>query len=90
MKAWNIYKKELLSNPEVAREYAALEPEFELARSIIQARIDAQMSQIELAEKAGVGQSVIARLESGTTNPTVGTVNRVARALGKEYKLVAK
>ncbi len=59
-----------------------------MANAFIKARIGKKMTQTEVAEKAGVSRTVIARLESGTTNPTVSTVNRVAAALGKELRLV--
>ncbi len=88
-KTWKEYKKEaFLKDPEFKKAYDALEPEYQLARSLIQARLDKKMTQQQLAQKAGVTQNTIARLESGTTNPTVSSVNRVAGALGKELKLV--
>ncbi len=89
MANWKDIKKELLKNPEVKRAYDELEPEFQMASSLIQARIDGKLTQAELAEKAGMSQVMIARLESGTSNPTIGTVSRVANVLGKELKLVA-
>ncbi|HVQ44114.1 MAG TPA: helix-turn-helix transcriptional regulator [Candidatus Saccharimonadia bacterium] len=89
MKDWKSYKEESLKNdPELAHLYDELEPEYQLARSFIEARIAKGLTQIELAQKAGVGQTVIARLESGTSNPTVATVSKVARVLGQEYRLV--
>lgn len=89
MKDWKTYKEGSLQNdPELARLYHELEPEYQLARSFIEARLAKGMTQAELAQKAGVGQTVVARLESGTANPTVSTVSKVATALGKELKLV--
>ena len=85
---WKEYKKEALKDPELKKAYDALEPEYKLASSLIQARLDKKMTQQELAEKAGVTQNTITRLESGTTTPTVGTISRVAGILGKELKLV--
>ena len=85
---WKEYKREALKNPELKKAYDALEPEYRLASSLIQARLDKKMTQQELAEKAGVTQNTITRLESGTTNPTVSTISRVAGILGKELKLV--
>lgn len=81
-------KKRLLEDPEVKAAYDALEPEYKLAESMIEARLAKKLTQEQLAAKAGVSQTVIARLESGTNNPTIATVSRVARALGKEIKLV--
>lgn len=88
MKSLNSYIKKSLKDPDFNREYEALEPEYRLARSLIEARLKQKLTQQELAEKAGVTQNTITRLESGTTNPTVATLNRVANALGKELRLV--
>ena len=85
---WKEYKKEALKDPAFKKAYDALEPEFKLASSLIQARIDKKLTQQQLAKKAGVSQTIVARLESGETNPTIGTVNRVAGILGKEIGLV--
>jgi DNA-binding XRE family transcriptional regulator len=85
---WKDYKKEALKDPSFKKAYDALEPEFKLASSLIQARIDKKLTQQQLAKKAGVSQTIIARLESGETNPTFGTINRVAGILGKELQLV--
>ena len=88
MTTWKQHKKELLKNPKFKSSYDELEPEYRLAKELIRARLGKKMTQAELAEKAGVSRVVVARLESGTTNPTFETVSRVAGALGKELKLV--
>ena len=88
MTTWKQHKKELLKNPKFKAAYDGLEPEYRLANELIRARLCKKMTQAEVAEKAGVSRVVVARLESGTTNPTVETVNRVAGALGKEFRLV--
>lgn len=83
------YKKKALKDPAFKAAYDALEPEYQLAKSMIEARLAKKLTQQELAKKAGVTQTTIARLESGTNNPTITTVTRVANALGKELRLVA-
>ena len=88
MANWKDIKKQLMNDPEVKAEYDRLEPEFVLASSLIQARIDKKLTQAELAEQAGVSQVMIARLESGTSNPTFATLSKVAGVLGKKLKLV--
>ena len=87
MKDWNKLKQKWMQDPEFKKGYEALEPEYRLARSIIEARIEQKLTQSELAARAGVGQAVIARLESGTQNPRLTTISRVANALGKELSL---
>lgn len=77
-----------LKNSEFKAAYDALEPEFALASSMIEARLAKKMTQAELAKEAGVQQTTIARLESGSSNPTFSTIHRVAAVLGKELRLV--
>ena len=88
MKTFKEYLKESLKDPEFRAAYNALEPEYKLASSLIEARLAQKLTQEELAKKAGVTQNTITRLESGTTNPTFATITRVASALGKELSLV--
>lgn len=57
-----------------------------LARSIIQDRKAAGLSQQELARLAGVRQETISRLESGKHSPTVRTVEKIDRVLQAAMK----
>ncbi len=50
---WTLVKRELLKNPDVAREYAALEDEDEAARAIISKHMEKERSQRWLAKKMG-------------------------------------
>ena len=59
----------LLQDEAVKREYEVLEPEYEIIRQLIQARIGSRMTQKELAERIGTKQCNISRLESGGYNP---------------------
>lgn len=88
MTTWKEHKQQLMNNPKFKEAYDALEPEYQLARELIDARLSKKMTQEQVAQKAGVSRTVIARLESGTTNPTLDTINRVATVLGKKVKLV--
>lgn len=63
------------------KEYEALGPEFEFVETLITARLDAGLTQKELAERIGTSQSAIARLEGGQTLPNTRTMMRLARAL---------
>jgi transcriptional regulator with XRE-family HTH domain len=77
----------MLANPEVKREYDALEQEFAIASELIRARARAGLSQAELAERMGTSQSAIARLESGQTLPSTKTLIRFAEATGSKVEL---
>jgi predicted transcriptional regulator len=80
-------KAELLSDPEVKREYDALAPEFEFSAELLRARLRAGLSQVELAERMGTSQSAIARLESGQTLPSTKTLLRFAEATRSKIEL---
>jgi DNA-binding XRE family transcriptional regulator len=81
-------KQELLEDPETRAAYAALEDEFNLISLLIDARLEKHLTQAQLADKLGMKQSAIARLESGQSNPRYKTLARVAKALDKEIRFV--
>ena len=76
--------QERLKDPEFAREYKALEPEYEIIRQVIQSRSEQNITQKELADRIGIKQSNISRLESGNYNPSLEFLKKVAAGLGKE------
>ena len=47
----------------------------------------AGISQVELASKTGINKSDISKLERGTGNPSVGTLNRLASAMGMKLSI---
>ena len=78
---------EQLKDPEFAKEYRALEPEYEIIKQIIKARSEQNITQKELADKIGIKQSNISRLESGNYNPSLDFLKKVATGLGKELHI---
>ena len=91
----NIYKlisaeeahKKWMKDPRYRREYENLQPEFEIARQMIGARIKKKMSQEELAKKMGTGQAVISRLEGMNASPSLSLLKRVASAFEKKITI---
>ncbi|MDP3947943.1 MAG: helix-turn-helix transcriptional regulator [bacterium] len=79
--------REWMKDPEHRREYEKLEPEFQIARQIIGARIKNKMTQEDLAEKAGTAQAVISRLENMTGKPSISLLQKVAHALNTKIKV---
>ena len=73
--------------PDYREAYERLGPEFELARSLIEARAGAKLTQAELAERMKTTQSVIARLESGRSRPSTRTLNKIAQATGTKLRI---
>ena len=80
-------KKEVLSDPEVKKEYDALEPEFQLILAMLELRSEQNLSQQEIANRTGINRSDISRIEHGNANPSLKTMKRIANALGKQLKI---
>jgi len=84
--SWRDYLKKQLENPEFRAEYDALEPEFALIQQLIDIRNKRGLSQRQLAERAGMKQPVIARLESGRA-AGLRTLKRLAEALDSRLEI---
>ncbi|GAB7141054.1 helix-turn-helix transcriptional regulator [Deferribacterales bacterium RsTz2092] len=80
-------RKAFVADPALLDEYNALEPVYTVIKQLIQARIDNKMTQQQLADRLGINQSHISRLESGTYNPSLTFLKRVATGLGKELHI---
>jgi DNA-binding XRE family transcriptional regulator len=78
---WKDFEKQLMKNPEFRKEAAKIEPEYQLARSLIGARIKKRMTQATLAKKAHTDQASISRLESGVSKPSLTLLRKIATAL---------
>lgn len=79
---------ESLQNPDVKREYDALETEFSLIRTLLDARKAAGMTQQDLANKTGIRQGDISKFERGRGNPSLKTLERLADGLGMQCRVV--
>ncbi|MBI2012214.1 helix-turn-helix transcriptional regulator [Candidatus Daviesbacteria bacterium] len=90
MSNWKELKKELLKNPEVKRLYQESQPEYEIARALIRARIEQKMTQKELARKMNTTQSVISRVEQAKTSPSISFLKRLAAALNTTLQVQFK
>ncbi len=84
------YKKKQLQDPAFKEEYDATRNEYSVTRALIAARIAANMTQKDLAEKSGIRQSNISRIESGACSPTIATLQALAKGLGKELRVSFK
>ena len=84
---WREHKKQLMKDPEFREEYEALEPEYKLAAGLIRLRLAKGLTQAQLAALLNTKQESIARLESGSSLPSLSTVRRVADALDAELEI---
>jgi len=87
MKTYSKFKKEILKNQKVRVAYHALGPEFEIITSLIKRRLEKGFTQQELAERVGTQQLAIARLESGSYNPSLDFLKKVTHALDAKLRV---
>lgn len=87
MTNFNDFLTEKLENPDLKLEYDKLEPEFTIIQAMIDARKKTGLTQKQLAEKTGIAQGDISRLENGNANPSLQTLQRLASAMGMKMKI---
>ena len=81
------FLKEQLKDPEIRKEYDALQPERAIIQAIIDARRDSGLTQKELSQRTGITQSYISKMEQGNANPSIRTLQRLASGMGKILRI---
>lgn len=84
--AWKNHERMLREDAEYRREYEALEGEFAVVEELIKARARAGLTQAQVAERLGISQPAIARIEGGR-NLSVKTLERYAKATGGKLRI---
>lgn len=74
-------------DPSFRKAREAERPRYEFQRALIGARLNAGLTQADLAEAIGTKQSAIARLEGGESNPTLDMMTRLAKALSISFEI---
>lgn len=87
MSNFNDYLSQKMKDPAFKAEYDALEPEFSIIQAMIDARKASGLTQQQLAEKTGIAQADISKLENGSANPSLRTLRRLAAGMGMQLKL---
>ena len=87
MTDYESFRKKLLSDPEVLKEYEAHKAEYEVAMALIKARLAAKMTQSDVARRMHTSQAQIARLESGQHFPSMSSIHKYAQAVNRKINL---
>lgn len=87
MKTLNNMLSEQLKDEEFRKEYEAIQPEMDVIRAIVDARTSQNLTQKELAERTGINQADISKLENGTRNPSVNLLKRLADGMGMALRM---
>lgn len=84
----DVLKREL-KNPVFKKTFDEETSRLRLAHEIKMLRQKKNMTQTEVAERADMPQSVIARIESGKHSFSIATLQRIAQVLGRQVGLVS-
>ena len=76
------YKNEKMKDPDFTKAYEEVQPEMNVIRAIIEARISKNLTQKKLSIMTGIDQSEISKLENGIKNPSIKFLQRLADGLG--------
>lgn len=83
-------RKRKTNDPEFAEGFESGYREFEIGVLLRQAREDAGLTQEQLAEKIQTKKTAISRLENHADDIKLSTLQKVARALGKDLQVSLK
>jgi transcriptional regulator with XRE-family HTH domain len=85
--SWDSIRDQVLTDPDVNAEYDALEGEFNLARQVITLRKASGLTQREFAERIGIKQPQLARIEAGKQVPKLETLSKLAAGAGYSLEI---
>lgn len=90
MRTWEDYKNHVksISNAE-RRNMEEIEEMTDIVSSIIQRRQELGISQRDLAERCGIPQSSVARMETLKTTPKLDTLLKIMQALNLKFQIAA-
>ena len=87
MSEFQEFLNEQLQDDEFRKEWEDIQPEMDVIRAMADARISQNLTQKELAERTGINQADISKLENGTRNPSLKLLKRLADGMGMTLKL---
>ncbi|MCI8883816.1 MAG: helix-turn-helix transcriptional regulator [Lachnospiraceae bacterium] len=81
------FLEDQLQDREFKKEWENIQPEMDVIRAIVDARISQNLTQKELADRTGINQADISKLENGTRNPSLNLLKRLADGMEMTLKL---
>ena len=84
--AWETYYK--LSGEEIRKNEELYDIYYKISTAIFKYRVKHSFSQKKLAEKLGVTQAMISKLESGDYNYTIEQLWKVSSKLGLKFDVI--
>lgn len=76
-----------MKDPEFKAEWDASEAEYQIIKTMLEARQRKNITQKQLSDATGIAQADISRIENGNANPSLQTLVRLAEGLGAKLKI---
>lgn len=87
MKTLNDMLEKQLKDEEFRKEYETIQPEIDIIKALVDARNSLNLTQKELAERTGINQADISKIENGTRNPSLNLLKRLSDGMGMTLKI---
>ena len=81
------YFNEQMKDPKMKKEWDDIQPEMDVIRAMINARNEQNLTQKELADRIGMNQADICKLENGTRNPSLKLLKKLANGLNMDLRI---
>ena len=87
MRKFNDFLDEQLQDEEFKKEYDDIQPELDVIKAIVDARISKNLTQKELSQRTGINQADISKLEHGIRNPSINLLKKLAEGMDMALKI---
>ena len=87
MRKFNDFLDEQLQDEEFKKEYDDIQPELDVIKAIVDARISKNLTQKQLAQRTGINQADISKLEHGIRNPSINLLKKLAEGMDMALKI---
>ena len=87
MTTLNEYLLQQMQNDDFREEYEKIQPELAMIQTLVDARNARNMTQKELAERTGINQADISKIENGTRNPSLKLLRKLAEGMDMVLKI---
>lgn len=81
------YFNEQMKDLKMKKEWDDIQPEMDVIRAMIKARNEQNLTQKELADRIGMNQADICKLENGTRNPSLKLLKKLANGLNMDLRI---
>lgn len=81
------FEERMRRDPEFKKACEDLEEEERMIRSMIDARIKADITQEQLSKITGIDQGSLSKIENGEGNPTINKLKRIAKGLNATLRI---